>query len=77
MQVVQECVCLQNRYVTRRFASVVLLCDTMYGPSVFPWQPKGIWLSPWNGAEWEQSKGKNNTAGHYILIGNALHLILP
>jgi hypothetical protein len=34
------------------------LCDSMYGPSVFPWQPKGIWLSPWNGKDWEQSKGR-------------------
>jgi hypothetical protein len=32
-------------------------CDSMYGPSVYPWQPKGIWLSPWNGATWEPSKG--------------------
>lgn len=35
-----------------------MLCDSMYGPSVFPWQPKGIWLSPWNGATWKQSKDK-------------------
>lgn len=28
----------------------------MYGPSVFPFQPKGIWMSPWNGAEWVTSK---------------------
>ena len=34
------------------------LCDSMYGPSVYPWQPKGIWLSPWNSKDWEQSKGK-------------------
>jgi len=33
-------------------------CDSMYGPSVYPWQPPGIWLSPWNGATWQQSKGK-------------------
>jgi hypothetical protein len=33
-------------------------CDSMYGPSVYPWQPKGIWLSPWNSNDWEQSKGK-------------------
>ena len=33
-------------------------CDSMYGPSVYPWQPKGIWLSPWNSKDWEQSKGK-------------------
>ena len=36
-----------------------LLCDKMYGPSVFPYQPNGIWLSPWNGAEWLQSKGED------------------
>jgi Protein of unknown function (DUF1553)/Protein of unknown function (DUF1549)/Planctomycete cytochrome C len=34
-----------------------VLCDSMYGPSVYPWQPRGIWLSPWNGKDWEQSKG--------------------
>jgi hypothetical protein len=34
------------------------LSDSMYGPSVYPWQPKGIWLSPWNGNEWQQSKGE-------------------
>ena len=33
-------------------------CDSMYGPSVYPWQPAGIWLSPWNNAKWEQSQGK-------------------
>src|SRR5205814_6241402 len=30
--------------------------EEMYGPSVFPFQPKGIWLSPWNGAEWRMSE---------------------
>jgi Protein of unknown function (DUF1553)/Protein of unknown function (DUF1549)/Planctomycete cytochrome C/Carbohydrate binding module (family 6) len=34
-----------------------LFSDKMYGPSVFPYQPKGIWLSPWNGAEWQKSNG--------------------
>ena len=33
-------------------------CDSMYGPSVYPWQPKGIWLSPWNGKDWDQSQGR-------------------
>src|SRR5579863_3830737 len=32
------------------------LSAEMYGPSVFPYQPKGIWMSPWNGAEWVASK---------------------
>lgn len=36
-----------------------VLSEKMYGPSVFPYQPKGIWLSPWNGAEWTQSKGED------------------
>lgn len=29
--------------------------EELYGPSVFPFQPKGIWQSPYNGAEWVQS----------------------
>jgi hypothetical protein len=34
-----------------------LMNEKMFGPSVFPYQPKGIWLSPWNGAYWEKSQG--------------------
>jgi hypothetical protein len=30
----------------------------MYGPAVFPYQPDGIWLSPWNGAEWKNASGE-------------------
>lgn len=36
-----------------------LMSEKMYGPSVYPYQPPGIWLSPWNGAEWTQSKGED------------------
>ncbi len=36
-----------------------VISNKMYGPSVFPYQPKGIWLSPWNGAEWVQSKNED------------------
>lgn len=32
---------------------------TQFGPSVFPYQPKGIWLSPWNGSDWVQSTDGN------------------
>ena len=32
-----------------------LLCEKMYGPGVFPYQPEGIWMSPWNGQYWKQS----------------------
>ncbi|HXB34648.1 MAG TPA: DUF1553 domain-containing protein [Puia sp.] len=32
------------------------LSPELYGPSVFPYQPKGIWMSPYNGAEWVASK---------------------
>jgi len=36
-----------------------LLNEKMFGPSVFPYQPKGIWLSPWNGAYWQKSQGND------------------
>lgn len=31
----------------------------MYGPGVMPWQPDGIWLSPYNGARWNNSEGED------------------
>jgi len=31
----------------------------MYGPSVYPYQPKGLWLSPYNSTDWEQSAGED------------------
>lgn len=31
----------------------------MYGPGVMPWQPDGIWLSPYNGSKWKSSKGED------------------
>ena len=34
-----------------------LLDERLYGPSVMPWQPRGIWLSPWNGQDWKKSAG--------------------
>lgn len=34
-----------------------VLNDEMYGAPVMPYQPKGIWLSPYNGAKWKQSEG--------------------
>lgn len=36
-----------------------LLSKKMFGPSVMPWQPTGIWLSPWNGQYWINSKGED------------------
>jgi len=36
-----------------------LLSGRVFGPSVMPWQPKGIWLSPWNGQDWQKSKGED------------------
>ncbi len=36
-----------------------VMSDKMYGPGVMPYQPDGIWLSPWNGANWVQSKGED------------------
>jgi hypothetical protein len=36
-----------------------LLSTKMFGEPVMPWQPKGIWLSPWNYSEWKTSKGED------------------
>ena len=36
-----------------------VLSNKMYGPSVFPFQPKGLWLSPYNSTDWEQSPGED------------------
>jgi hypothetical protein len=36
-----------------------LISEKMYGPSVFPYQPKGLWLSPYNGNDWEKSNGED------------------
>jgi hypothetical protein len=35
------------------------LSTKMYGPGVMPWQPEGIWLSPYNGEKWISSKGED------------------
>lgn len=32
-----------------------LLSEKMFGPSVMPYQPEGIWQSPYNGRKWEQN----------------------
>lgn len=34
-----------------------LLSPKLYGPSVMPYQPDGIWKAPWNGAVWKKSNG--------------------
>ncbi|MBO9565571.1 MAG: DUF1553 domain-containing protein [Niastella sp.] len=36
-----------------------LMSPGMYGPAVFPYQPDGIWLSPWNGAQWKNGEGED------------------
>jgi hypothetical protein len=36
-----------------------LMSAKMYGPSVMPWQPEGIWMSPWNGGDWKTSAGED------------------
>ena len=35
------------------------LSSRMYGPGVMPWQPEGIWLSPYNGERWKNSEGED------------------
>jgi len=36
-----------------------ILSTKMYGPGVMPYQPPGIWSSPYNGDVWTQSKGED------------------
>lgn len=36
-----------------------VLSPKMFGPPVMPWQPEGIWFSPYNGAKWVLSKGED------------------
>jgi hypothetical protein len=36
-----------------------VLSHKMYGQSVMPYQPAGIWKSPYNGADWKQSEGED------------------
>jgi hypothetical protein len=35
-----------------------MLNEEMYGKSVFPYQPKGLWRSPYNGKDWITAKGE-------------------
>lgn len=43
----------------RTLAVSGILSPKMYGPSVMPYQPEGIWKSPWNGAAWKKSEGED------------------
>ena len=36
-----------------------LLSDKMYGPSVMPPQPEGVWRAVYSGAKWETSQGED------------------
>lgn len=36
-----------------------LLSDKLGGPSVMPYQPEGVWQSPWNGRNWQKNKDGN------------------
>jgi len=36
-----------------------VMSDKMYGPGVMPWQPEGIWSTPYNSESWVKSKGEN------------------
>ena len=44
-----------------------LLSNKMYGPGVMPFQPEGIWNSPYSPAQWKQSNGEDQyRRGIYI-----------
>jgi len=36
-----------------------LMSEKMFGPSVMPYQPDGIWLSPYSGEYWVKSQGED------------------
>jgi hypothetical protein len=36
-----------------------LISEKMYGPGVMPWQPNGIWMSPYSGEKWLTSQGED------------------
>jgi Protein of unknown function (DUF1553)/Protein of unknown function (DUF1549)/Planctomycete cytochrome C len=36
-----------------------VLSNKMYGPGVMPWQPDGMWNSPYNGLQWITSEGED------------------
>ncbi|HKG05038.1 MAG TPA: DUF1553 domain-containing protein [Pedobacter sp.] len=36
-----------------------MLSPKMYGSGVMPWQPDGIWNSPYNGARWSNAQGED------------------
>ncbi len=40
-------------------AAAGLLSPKMYGPSVMPYQPEGIWASPYDGSRWVLSTGED------------------
>lgn len=37
-----------------------LLSEKMYGKSVMPYQPEGVWMTVYNGGKWIQSKGEDS-----------------
>jgi hypothetical protein len=46
-----------------------LLSKKMFGPSVMPYQPQGIWQTVYNGEYWKQSKGEDlHRRGVYTFI---------
>lgn len=36
-----------------------IISRKMYGPSVMPYQPDGLWQSPWSGETWKLSEGED------------------
>lgn len=36
-----------------------MMSDKMFGPGVMPWQPEGIWSTPYNSESWVKSEGEN------------------
>ena len=45
-----------------------IMSDKMYGKGVMPWQPDGIWNSPYNGAKWINSAGGRSVQASRIYL---------
>jgi hypothetical protein len=43
----------------RTLAVAGILSEKMYGPGVMPFQPEGVWNSPWSNDYWALSKGED------------------
>ena len=64
-------------YTTWRLPTSGLLSAKMYGPSVFPYQPEGIWDIPYNNDKWVESEGEDRLPPLRFIPSCAAALHIP